>query len=210
MLFLHYILKEDKDSMISKVFNALKEDSRRGDFVDLTTKDKVDLEIDLTNDEIESMSQWMWKRFLNNKIKVAAFENLKEENSTKEKTKNIIFNEFKMSTYLFENKKTSTSQIIFSVRSKTLDIKTWNPWKYANELCVMCSKASETMDHFISCEKYEDKLNKNWKNILSDNFEDQLVIGNFIEKRHKRRQEIIDQQEAGRDSEPGSTAPGDL
>ena len=129
--------------------------------MDLTTKDKVDLEIDLTNDEIESMSQWMWKRFLNNKIKVAAFENLKEENSTKEKTKDIIFNEFKMSTYLFENKKTSTSKIIFSVRSKTLDIKTWNPWKYTNELCVMCSKASETMDHFISCEKYDDKLNNN-------------------------------------------------
>ena len=74
----------------------------------------------------------------------------------------------------------------------------------------MCSKAGETMDHFISCEKYEDRLNNNWKTILSDNYEEQLVIGSFIEKRHKRRQEIIDQQEAGRDSEPGSTAPGDL
>ena len=47
----------------------------------------------------------------------------------------------------------------------------------------MCSKESETMDHFISCEEYEDKLNYNWKNILSDNYEDQLVIGNFIEKK---------------------------
>ena len=63
MLFLHYILKEDKDSIISKVFKALKEDSRRGYFVNLATKDKVDLEIDLTNDENESMSQWMWNRF---------------------------------------------------------------------------------------------------------------------------------------------------
>ena len=94
LLFLHYILKEDKDSMISKVFKALKEDSRRGDFVHLKTKDKVDLEMDLSNDEIKSMSQWMWKRFLNNKIKLAAFQNLTEENSTKEKTKDIIFNEF--------------------------------------------------------------------------------------------------------------------
>ena len=74
----------------------------------------------------------------------------------------------------------------------------------------MCSKASDTMDHLISCEKYEDKLNKKWKNILSDNFEDQILIENFIEKRHKRRQEIIDQQEAGLDFEPGTTAPGNL
>ena len=86
MLFIHKILKEDKDSMISTVFKALKEDSRRGDFVHLTTKEKVDLDIDLSNDEIESMSQWMWKRFLNNKIKFAAFQNLTKENSKKEKT----------------------------------------------------------------------------------------------------------------------------
>ena len=45
------------------------------------------------------------------------------------------------------------------------------------------SKASKPLDRFISCEKYEDKLNNNWKNILSENYEDQLVIGNFIEKK---------------------------
>ena len=38
--------------------------------------------------------------------------------------------------------------------------------------------------------------------------EEQIVIGKFVEKRHNRRQEIIDQQEAGQASEPGSTAPG--
>ena len=66
------------------------------------------------------------------------------------------------------------------------------------------------MDHFISCERYDDRLNKNWTNILSENYEDHLVIGSFIEKGHKGGQEIINQQEAGLDSEPGSTAPGDL
>ena len=81
------------------------------------------------------------------------------------------------------HKKTSTSKIIFSVRSNTLDIKTCNPWKYTNQLCVLCSKPSKTMDHLISCGKYEDRPN----NILSDNYEDRLVTGSFIEKRHKRR-----------------------
>ena len=40
--------------------------------------------------------------------------------------------------------------------------------------------------------------------------EEQIVSGQFVEKRHKRRQDIINQQEAGQASEPGSTAPGIL
>ena len=74
----------------------------------------------------------------------------------------------------------------------------------------MCLKTSETMEHFVSCDLYEDTLNIDWNFFLSDNLEEQVIIGKFIEKRHKRRQDKIDQQEAGQDSEPGSTAPGDL
>ena len=66
------------------------------------------------------------------------------------------------------------------------------------------------MEHFVSCDLYENKLDIDWRNILCDNLEEQIIIGKFIEKRHKKRQNIINQQEAGLDSEPGSTAPGDL
>ena len=41
--------------------------------------------MDLSNDEIESMSNWMWEKYIKNKIKIAVLKNLTEENSTKEK-----------------------------------------------------------------------------------------------------------------------------
>ena len=63
-----------------QVFQALKEDSRKGDFVNLTYKD-------LSNEEIEGMSQWMWKKLYNTKTKQAALKHLQIKNSTKEKTK---------------------------------------------------------------------------------------------------------------------------
>ena len=47
LLFLHYILRENKDSMLYKVFIALNEDSRKGDFVDMVKKDKTDLKLTL-------------------------------------------------------------------------------------------------------------------------------------------------------------------
>ena len=37
-----------------------------------------------------------------------------------------------------------------------------------------------------------------------------LLLENILKKKNKRRKEIIDQQEAGQASDPGSTAPGIL
>ena len=47
---LNYILHENADSMIHKVYIILREDSRKGDFKALTDKDREDLEINLTDE----------------------------------------------------------------------------------------------------------------------------------------------------------------
>jgi hypothetical protein len=87
MLFLLYILKENKESMIYQVFEALNNESRKGDFVNLTNQDRKDLDITLLNSEIEGLSYLMWKNIINKKIKIAALSYLSEENSKKRKNK---------------------------------------------------------------------------------------------------------------------------
>lgn len=64
LMFLQYILKESTDSMIRKVFDALKEDSRKGDFIYLTTCDKQTLNIQYSDTDIQNMSKWCWKKVL--------------------------------------------------------------------------------------------------------------------------------------------------
>ena len=44
--------------MLSKVFRLVHTDSRKGDIIDLSKKDKTELEIIMTNDEVEAMSKW--------------------------------------------------------------------------------------------------------------------------------------------------------
>ena len=83
--------------MIKQVFQALNEDSRKGDFVNLTNTDRTDLEIDLTNDKIEGMSQYMWKKYIKNKSNDAALKYINEVNITKKKPSDIDFNKIKMS-----------------------------------------------------------------------------------------------------------------
>ena len=58
MNFLHYILNEDINSLLRQVFDALREDSRKGDFVSLVSEDISDLEIYMSEDDILEMSKY--------------------------------------------------------------------------------------------------------------------------------------------------------
>ena len=125
----------------------------------------------------------------------------------REKPWDIIFRELKMSQYISENKRTSLARVIFSIRSKTLDIKEWNSWKYQNLFCLQCDEI-ESLDHFVNCQKYGEALDMDWKDIDENNTEKQIKIGEFLQKRHTIRESLIIQQEDGQASTSGSTAPG--
>ena len=95
-----------------------------------------------------------------------------------------------MSEYLHKNIKTSISKTIFAIRSKTFDVKEYNPWKYRDGFCVKCPEVIETMEHFVACKEYGETLNVDWFEIFGNNMETQIVIGEFIEKRYIKRKEI--------------------
>ena len=136
--FLHYILNEDKNSMISQVFFEMKKDRRMGNFISLIEKDKLDLEITKSYNEIEEMTKISWKKYVKEKVTNGAFKYLVEENVTIDKTKHITFSDLKMGQYLTNNKKTSVTKIIFHTRSKTLEIKVWAHWEFKNDWSVTC------------------------------------------------------------------------
>ena len=116
------------------------------------------------------MSKWRWKVLLKGKTKSAAFSYLCEENSRKEKTKDITFDKLEISPYLQENERKSLSIIIFSIRSETLQIKEFHPWKYKEKyLCEKCQKFPETMDHFATCVEYDTETETHWRDIKLNN-----------------------------------------
>ena len=75
----------------------------------------------------------------------------------------LLFEKLSMSEYLVKNLNTSLSQILFRVRSGTLDIKSWCEWNYSDKHCVMCSNSEENIEHLISCQEYGNSLKTNWK-----------------------------------------------
>ena len=122
----------------------------------------------------------------------------------------ILFEELKLSKYLHDNRNQSLSKIIFSVRSKTLDLKTLQPWKYFDNLCVLCEKKAETILHFMTCNSYKNIApESDWELIYENNTDKQFEIAENISKRLKQRRTKIDNYEAGHPQELAySKAPG--
>ena len=146
--FLKYILCESTITMIRQVYDVLKQESRKGDFVNLVQKDLNEINLKMSDEEIQTLSNGKWKAMVKQKVKQAAFQHLFSESSSKEKTKHIVFDHFEMRKYLFINRSPSLSKVIFAVRSGTLEIKEWTPWKYDDNIYVKCESAAETMSHF--------------------------------------------------------------
>ena len=88
--FLHYIRNKIMDCMIRQVFNALKEDSRTGDFVFLSSNNRIELEINKPDKEIADMTKYSWKKYVKGRVKSSALKYHSHENSKKEKRKKIF------------------------------------------------------------------------------------------------------------------------
>ena len=179
--------------MIKQVYEALKIESRKGDFVDLIKKDLEEVNIDIKEDDVKLMKKIDWKRYVHHIVKETAFEHLVNENKEKSKTKHINFEKLEMAKYLLVNKSTSLSKVIFSVRAGTYDIKAWNEWKYTDSMCVMCNMLEENMDHFMSCLAYGKSRNDiNWKYIFENDLEKQHFIVLEIKRRDYIRKYKLD------------------
>ena len=62
--FLKYILKQSKASMIRQVYETLKLESIKGDFIDLIQRDMIDLKLDMTEEDILNVPKMQGKSLL--------------------------------------------------------------------------------------------------------------------------------------------------
>ena len=125
ILFLHYLLQQDKHSMIVRVLKATRDNPANNDFVKTCQKYLDKLNIQLTFEELGKMSKWSVKKLVNQKIADAAFEYLSDIQLKQSKISHIKYDELCIQEYLLDgNKNIEVSKFIYKARSMTLDIKT--------------------------------------------------------------------------------------
>ena len=190
--FLQYILKQEKDSMVYQVLQATSEKSVKNDFVFRCKKYLEILKINLSFEEIAKMTKFSLNKLLKEKIRVAAFEYLKMQQSKQDKIKNIEYQKLEMQEYLANgDRNINLSKVIFKARGRNLDIKLQKKWKYDNKLCSGCKTNEESGEELLNCKSFgENKEKVSYSMFFSDLVKEQTKVGNKMMKNLKERKRI--------------------
>ena len=196
LLFLKTILEENESSTIKKFLMLQFEKPSKGDWAGSCIQDLKDLEIDLTLDEIRTISKYTYKALIKKSIHNKAFEYLIAKRRSK--GQEIEYRELKMAEYLTPGceKLTITEQRnIFAIRNRMVDIPTNFTKDQKSEKCA-CG-LFESMKHIYECKLWNQKENieVEYEEIFNENILKQLKVSKLffqnLEKReeHKRKNE---------------------
>ena len=192
LLFLQYILKQGKDTMIYKILRAIEENPIKNDFVNKCKKYLELLKINITLDKIKNMTKLQLKKILKEKIQNEAFMYLRNQQAKQEKIKDIQYKELKMQDYLADgDRKISVSKVIYRARGMSLDIKMHRRWKYEDIKCVGCQEKSETGEEILQCDKLglnENQAQYSW--FFSSLVSKQRAAGKVMVEKLKKRKRI--------------------
>ena len=201
VLFLQYILKQEKESMMYKVFQATLDHPSKNDFVTTCLKYLKCLNITLSLDEISELSEYRFKHIVKEKTRAAAFKYLMEQKNLpgkNTKIKNIHYNSLCIQEYLLDgNENSDIAKVIFKARGKNLEIKEHKKWKFSDNICVGCDVNFESEAELLACpglaEQGHPDEKLSFKSLFGKNTSEMYKVGREIRKRLKCRERIIEQ-----------------
>ena len=181
--FLHYILSQEKESIIYRVFESQRRHPNKKDWVKSVEKDLEELELNISFEEIRKMTKYRWKNIVKNTIHKNSFFKLEAKKQTHSKVKDLEHIRLEMQDYFMpngiENMSKEEVQLIFKIRGKTTNVKMNRKNQFETYECSVCFAENETQEHIYQCEEIW-KLKKQSKKEIPK-FEE-ILYGNIQQK----------------------------
>ena len=199
VMYLHYILNEDDQSLISRFFQAQNSEPCKDDWSTQVCEDLLFLEIYLTFEQIKNSSREQFKNLVDESIHEAAFKYLIEQQKKSSKVLHINYKDLKMQKYL-KSKEVNKyfAKFIFGLRSRMLDVVANYPNKSKPNLCTLCkdSNSEDSQQHILKCPKLSenevvDNNCPSYQDLFDEDVSKQLTISRIIETKYRRRKKLI-------------------
>ena len=84
-MFLHHILRLKEGNILREVYEAQKSGPLKGDWAHLIAKDRIQLELNINDDQIKGISKNTFKAMIKKKTEEFAFNELIKDKKTKTK-----------------------------------------------------------------------------------------------------------------------------
>ena len=101
LCYLKTILQRDDEELIREVYNAKKSDPTDGDFCVLVEKDNKDINLQMSEDEINITIHDIYKNIVKEKVKANALNNLIELKSSHSKMNELVYAKLELSQYQY-------------------------------------------------------------------------------------------------------------
>ena len=161
LMFLHYILNEESNSLIYRFFQSQFKNKTKKDWVTTVLDDLEHLDLKyLTMETIKKMKKTSFKKLIKQKTFQKTFENFEKIKSSHSKVVNVEHCDIIMQKYLQPNTSKMTkedAQLIFKLRCRMTEAKVNLKGKYDDLECGACGLEEESQQHIIKCKE----LNKN-------------------------------------------------
>ena len=195
-MFLHYILNENKNSMIYRFLMAQIKKQSKNDWISQVQNDLKKLDMNENLEVLKEMKKSKLKIKLDRLIRNSAFQELISKKETHSKVKNITHKKYEIQNYLKANQTKITQEEareIFKMRCMVSDVKGNFKWKYENVNCENCEE-EEDQEHIISCNMIKDSKKEEmprYDEILKNNVKNQIQIAKKFIENMKIRKKMI-------------------
>jgi hypothetical protein len=154
-MYLWHILHTDKSELIRKVYDSQKFKTIKGDWVKIIEEEKLNLDIQLSDDEIVTMSRGRFENMIKKKIRTHSTQQLKNVGLTHSKSICIANQKFGKKSYLSDRRMSKEDiQLLFKLRTRMVDCKSNFEGQYREDMsCRACKVIGsvEDEDHILSC-----------------------------------------------------------
>ena len=187
--FLHYILAQDVNSVIYKVFEEQSKERHKNDWVSSVVRDLDEIKLNVTFVEIQKTSKMIWRNTVRKFIEENAFRKLENVKYTHSKVKDLKHTKLRIQEYFLPNgimKITKEDvQLVFKMRCKVTIVKMNLKGQYENFECEACLLEEESQEHVYKCEEILKQQNDKpeYERIMWGNVNDKIKVAKIFNEK---------------------------
>jgi hypothetical protein len=150
LLYLQTILHRHKSEIIRQIYDTMKEDPLKDDWIHLVSNDISNIGLNLSDDQICSLTKREFKKIVKSKMRSYTHAELERVKKGHSKVKHISHKDLKkpqpyLMDAMFNNNETS---LLFNLRSQSVNEFKAN---FSISICPFCKSHLDTQEHALSC-----------------------------------------------------------
>ena len=203
LMYLHYLLNENANSLISKFLKIQMEIPSKQDWINSVEKDLVFLDIFLSYDDIKELSTIQFKSFLDKIIEAKALEHLNNIKLKHSKVLHIRHDSLCMQPYLSPKNAwdNQLSKFLFQARTRMLDLRANFKMKHVKTglACELGCGEEESQEHLLVCKKIPEssitgKTVPKYEDLFEIEVDKQMKMAAILKERFLKRKDLLKQK----------------